>query len=253
MLLFLCENSVVRADRLWRGGGTVRRHRLDVVRRRHLANLASNLEPAFWNGHRRVPHDRSNFRWAWDPDPKDCSFRIDHSCHRVFAFLPGLHPWNRCRADHLFALRELLRTILLPQWGGCSLRCDGNKCSSGNNIRPNGAPWTRSLRDFIYFKSDILPFYDSGLGSKVASSKSNFLGDTHHDRICTRGDFHSQQSPGAACDSPDDPDAGALWCVGLDSQSCRSPGSSWKLVGIRIDVTHYRGRMGRVRFEVVLI
>jgi hypothetical protein len=35
------------------------------------------------------------------------------------------------------------------------------KCSTGGSVRPSGAPWTRSLRDFIYAESDILSSCDS--------------------------------------------------------------------------------------------
>jgi hypothetical protein len=33
--------------------------------------LATDLEPAFWNDHRRVSHDRSNCRWDRDAVPAD--------------------------------------------------------------------------------------------------------------------------------------------------------------------------------------
>ena len=94
-----------------------------------------------------------------------------------------------------------------------------------------------TLSQILYLRCDSRP------GSQVDSAKSDFLGDTHDDRICTRGDFHSHQSPGTACDSPDDPHAGALWCVGLGSAPDRSPGSPSELVRIRLDFPHYRGRL----------
>lgn len=80
------------------------------------------------------------------------------------------------------------------------------------------------------------------------SAKSDILGDTHDHRVCTRGDRDSNQLLGADCDTLDDPDAGILWCVGLDSAPDRSSRGTSELVRIRSDFPYYRGRVGRGGF-----
>jgi hypothetical protein len=122
---------------------------------------------------------------------------------------------------------------------------------TGGRVRPSGAPRTRSLRDIVYAESDSLFLRDSRLGSKVDSAKSGFLGVTHDHRIRTRRYLHPHQSPGTACDTPDDPHAGTLWSLGLDSAPDRSPRSASELVRIRPDFAHYRRRRDGGWFEIV--
>jgi hypothetical protein len=87
-------------------------------------------------------------------------------------------------------------------------------------------------------------FYLSATANLVPKwTESDFLGDTRDNRICTRGDCHSDQSPGTACDSPDDPHVGTLWCVGLGSAPDRSRRSPSELVRILLDFPHYRGHL----------
>src|SRR5215469_10687412 len=71
LLLSWCEEGAVRAGCLWHVGGAVRRHSAAVARLRHLANLATDLEPAFWYHHWCVSDDRSNCRWNRDAVPSD--------------------------------------------------------------------------------------------------------------------------------------------------------------------------------------
>ncbi len=187
------ENGVVRTDGLWRLGGAVRSHRTDVVRRRHLANAASDLEPAFWRHHRRMSHDRSNCRWDWDAVPTDRASGVDRSRRRLFAFLAGLHPRHPRGADRLCDLRQLFRTGLLTLRRDCPIRCNGSESSTGCSLRPSGAAWTWSLRHLIYRKSDGLPSCDLRFGSSVDSAQSDVLGHT-----LRRSRLHSRRLPFSA-------------------------------------------------------
>jgi hypothetical protein len=78
---------------------------------------------------------------------------------------------------------------------------------------------------------------------QVDFAQPDVLGDTRDDRVCTRGDCHSHQSPGTACDTSDDAHAGTLWRGGLDSAPDRSPRGASELVRIRPDFPYYRGRL----------
>ena|SRR5215813_10687747 len=80
-------------------------------------------------------------------------------------------------------------------------------------------------------------------GPKVDSAQPAVLGDTHDDRVCTRGDCHSHQSPGTACNTSADAPAGTLCRGGLDSAPDRSPRGASELVRIRPDFPYYRGRL----------
>jgi hypothetical protein len=70
---------------------------------------------------------------------------------------------------------------------------------------------------FPYAGSDTLTSRNSSPGSKVDSAQPDVLGDPYDGRVWTRSNCHSHESPGAACDAPDDAHAGALWCNGLGS------------------------------------
>src|SRR5690242_2783127 len=118
------ENGIVWADRFWRFGSAVRRHRTAVARRGHMAIFAPDLEPAGWRDRRRLPDGRSNCRWGWNTATEDGAPGFRRSLHRVFVFLAGLHPRGYCRTHHLCALRELLRTIFVALRSGCSARGD---------------------------------------------------------------------------------------------------------------------------------
>ena len=63
-------------------------------------------------------------------------------------------------------------------------------------------------------------------------------------RVWTRSNWHSRESPGAACDAPDDAHAGTLWRNGLGSAPDRSPEGAFQLVRMRPDFACYRGCLG---------
>src|SRR5204862_7775606 len=83
--------------------------------------------------------------------------------------------------------------------------------------------WNRRLCDFLYAGSDTLTSRNSSPGSKVDSAQPDVLGYPYDGRVWTRSNCHSRESPGAACDAPDDAHAGTLWRNGLGSAPDRSP------------------------------
>jgi hypothetical protein len=52
------------------------------------------------------------------------------------------------------------------------------------------------------------------------------------------------ESPGAACDAPDDAHAGTVWRNGLGSAPDRSPEGAFQLVRMHPDFACYRGCLG---------
>src|SRR5207244_633008 len=137
-------------------------------------------------------------------------------------------------------LPDRFLTLLLD----CAVRCDVGKCSKGGSFRPTGTPWTRRLCDFLYAGSDTLTSRNSSPGSKVDSAQPDVLGDPYDGRVWTRSNCHSRESPGAACDAPDDAHAGTLWRNGLGSAPDRSPEGAFQLVRMRPDFACYRGCLG---------
>ena len=107
------ENAAVRADRLRSIRGAVRRHRLNVARRRYVAKPGQDLEPAVRQRHRRLPDDRTDLGWNRARVPANRALGLDRSRNRVRAVFPSSASRRSSRRRASTPIfREFLRAVI---------------------------------------------------------------------------------------------------------------------------------------------